>query len=100
MIIKAKPQQKHQLVLGALTTLDNETTSQEQLFQMEAMNEFISFHQQFKNELTIRAKITHSTEITTRNVPKPSIEYIPTEYHHYSKVFDEEASPHVVPLLQ
>jgi hypothetical protein len=59
---------------------------------MEAADDFISFHQQFKNKLAIRAKITHSTEIATRNAPKPSIEHIPTEYRCYSKVFDKEAS--------
>jgi hypothetical protein len=53
IIIKARPRQQNQLVLGALTTPDKAHETQEQPFRMEAADNFIAFHQQFKNELTI-----------------------------------------------
>lgn len=91
MIIESRPRQRHSPTLGAFTTSED-TEEPTHLLNETNVEDFIQFHQQYKNGLTIQVKITHSTEIAARTAPKPSIEHIPTEFRQYAKVFNEEAS--------
>ena len=91
MIIESWPQHRHPPTLGAFTT-SNDTKEITHLLEEMNVDNFIQFHQQYKDGLTIRAKITHSTEIAVWTAPKPSIEHIPNEFCQYARVFDEEVS--------
>ena len=69
------------------------------MFSQEAMENFLYMHSFAKyDHLAIQAKITTSTDIAARSVPKSSLEHILVQSRN-SRVFSEEAS-HQLPSHQ
>ena len=93
MIIDSRNKQHAPLTIGQLHPDENKEPLGEPNCESIDADTFIQFHQFYKpDSLNVWAKITHSTETTAWNAPKPSIEHIPEEFCQYAKVFDEQSS--------
>jgi hypothetical protein len=79
-----------------ISTLEPYTTPPDPMYDTMAAMPFIAMQQLFKyhEPLAIRAKTTHSTNLTVQT-KGPNLEHIPMQFRQYHSVFSEQVSEHL-----
>jgi Retroviral aspartyl protease len=90
LVLEPKSKESRTTVISRIEPLEEYHTVEVETTDPEL---FARIHQWDKeNYIHVRSKLTTSTELAARTVPRPSMSAIPEKYRSFTKVFSEEAS--------
>ena len=90
LVLEPKSKESRTTVISRIEPLEEYHTVEVETTDPEL---FARIHQWDKeNYIHVRSKLTTSTELAARTVPRPSMSAIPEKYRLFTKVFSEEAS--------
>jgi hypothetical protein len=99
LIITSQKAQTHATTINAIQSCTSEEDTSEPSYANEAITAFEETLSGHKYYIPVRASMTTSTQIATRNMDKSTVTIIPEQFRRYAKVFSEEAS-HRLPKHQ